>query len=195
MNSLGRSSGGEACGFKSWWSPLCWWLLRRTEGNQKLSSKRLEFKTRSLPQYYATCFKTEPANTKSGQSCPALCDPVDCSPPGSSVRGILQATILQWVAISFSRGSSQPGDWNWVSCITRQILHRLNHKGSTHTNLTCTRKRDKNSNLKEAWTRPTGLSRYRPLTHFSKIYLCYCQYSPNAIKVHYFAQSKGRWCF
>ena len=38
------------------------------------------------------------------QSCPTLCDPVDCSPPGSSVHGILQARILEWVAISFSRG-------------------------------------------------------------------------------------------
>ena len=40
------------------------------------------------------------------QSCPTLCDPMDCSPPGSSVHGILQARILEWVAISFSRGSS-----------------------------------------------------------------------------------------
>ena len=44
------------------------------------------------------------------QLCPTLCDPVDCSPPGSSVHGILQARILEWVAISFSRGSSQPRD-------------------------------------------------------------------------------------
>ena len=40
------------------------------------------------------------------QSCPTLCGPVDCSPPGFSVRGILQARILEWVDISFSRGSS-----------------------------------------------------------------------------------------
>ena len=40
------------------------------------------------------------------QSCPTLCDPMDCSLPGSSVHGILQARILEWVAISFSRGSS-----------------------------------------------------------------------------------------
>ena len=40
------------------------------------------------------------------QSCPTLCDPMDCSPPGSSVRGILQAGILEWVAMPFSRGSS-----------------------------------------------------------------------------------------
>ena len=51
------------------------------------------------------------------QLCPTLCDPVDCSLPGSSVHGILQARILEWVAIPFSRGSSQPRDWTWSSCI------------------------------------------------------------------------------
>ena len=44
------------------------------------------------------------------QSCPSLRDPMDCSPPGSSVHGILQARILGWVAISFFRGSSRPRD-------------------------------------------------------------------------------------
>ena len=48
--------------------------------------------------------------------CPTLCDPVGCSPPGSAVQGILQARILEWVAISFSRGSSWPRDWTPVSC-------------------------------------------------------------------------------
>ena len=42
------------------------------------------------------------------QSCPTLCDPLDCSLPGSSVHGIFQARILRWVAISPSRGSSSP---------------------------------------------------------------------------------------
>ena len=42
------------------------------------------------------------------QSCPILCDPIDCSLPGSSVHGIFQAIVLEWIAISFSRGSSQP---------------------------------------------------------------------------------------
>ena len=45
---------------------------------------------------------------KSLQSCPTLCDPMDCSPPGSSVHGILQARLLEWVAIPFCRGSSPP---------------------------------------------------------------------------------------
>ena len=45
-----------------------------------------------------------------------ICDPMACSLPGSSVHGILQAKILEWIAISFSRGSSPPRDWTWVSC-------------------------------------------------------------------------------
>ena len=49
------------------------------------------------------------------QLCPTLCNPMDCSPPGSSVHEIFQASILEWVAISF-RGSSQPRDWTQVSC-------------------------------------------------------------------------------
>ena len=49
------------------------------------------------------------------QSCLTLCDPMDCSLPGSSVPGILQAGILVWVAMPFSSGSSQPRDQTWVS--------------------------------------------------------------------------------
>ena len=57
------------------------------------------------------------------QLCLTLCDPMDCSPPGSSVHGILQARILEWVAISFSRGSAQPKDWtSGIFCIGRWIL-------------------------------------------------------------------------
>ena len=51
------------------------------------------------------------------QSCPTLCDPLDCSPPGSSVHGISQARILEWGAISFSRGPSRPRDQTRVSHI------------------------------------------------------------------------------
>ena len=49
------------------------------------------------------------------QSCPTLCDPVNCNQSDSSIYGILQTRILEWVAISFSRGSSWPRDWTWVS--------------------------------------------------------------------------------
>ena len=51
------------------------------------------------------------------KSCPTICYRVGQSPPGSSAHGILQAKILECVAISFSRGSSQPRDQSWVSCI------------------------------------------------------------------------------
>ena len=51
------------------------------------------------------------------QTCPTLCNPVDCRPPGFSVYGISQARILEWVSISFSRGSSRPRDRTWVSRI------------------------------------------------------------------------------
>ena len=56
------------------------------------------------------------------QSCPTLCDPMDCSLPGSSVHGILQARILKWVAISFSRGSSRPRDLTQVSHIVGRFF-------------------------------------------------------------------------
>ena len=59
------------------------------------------------------------------QSCPTLCDPMDCSPPGSPVHGILHARTLEWVS-HFSRGSSQPRNQtciSWVFCIGRQILY------------------------------------------------------------------------
>ena len=65
---------------------------------------------------------------KVAQSHPTLCDPMDCSLPGSSVLGILQARILEWVTISFSRGSSLHRDRTQVSRI-----------GSTHFNLWATR--------------------------------------------------------
>ena len=51
------------------------------------------------------------------QSCPTRCNPMDCSLPGSSFHGIFQAIVLDWVAISFFRGSSQPRDRTWVSRI------------------------------------------------------------------------------
>ena len=54
---------------------------------------------------------------KWSRSVVSLCDPMDCSPPVSSIHGIFRARILEWVTISFSRGSSRPRDRTWVSCI------------------------------------------------------------------------------
>ena len=56
------------------------------------------------------------------QSCLTLCDLMGCSPPGSSVHGILQARILEWVATLFSRESSWPRNWAWVSCIADRFF-------------------------------------------------------------------------
>ena len=67
------------------------------------------------------------------QSCWTLCDPMDCSLPGSSVNGILQARIFEWVAIAFSRGSSWLRNRTGVSCIVgRFFISRLTHGESCH---------------------------------------------------------------
>ena len=56
------------------------------------------------------------------QSCPTLCEPIDGGPPGSSVHGIFQARMLEWVAIYSSKGFSQPRDQTQVSCITGRFF-------------------------------------------------------------------------
>ena len=67
------------------------------------------------------------------QSCLTLCNPMDCSPPGSSVHGILQARILKWVALPSSMGSSRPGDRTCVShisCTGRWVPYHLRQQGT-----------------------------------------------------------------
>ena len=61
-------------------------------------------------------------HAKSLQSCPTLCDLMDFSPPGSSVHGILQARIVEWVAVPFSRGSSRPRDQTWSPALQANSL-------------------------------------------------------------------------
>ena len=71
------------------------------------------------------------------QSCPTV-QPYDCSPPDSSVHGILQARILEWVAIPFSRGSSPPRDRthvSYISCIGRWVLYHWCHLGRASTEI------------------------------------------------------------
>ena len=94
----------------------CNWSTSRIAGQVSL----LVLSTKEDPcffwcQWKAVCVRA--------QSCPTLCNPMDCSPPGSSVHGILQARILEWVVISFSRGSFQPRDWIYISRTNRQILY------------------------------------------------------------------------
>ena len=59
----------------------------------------------------------KPWESEVAQSCRTLCNPMNCRLPGSSGHGIFQARVLEWVAISFSRGSYPPRDWNRVACI------------------------------------------------------------------------------
>ena len=75
----------------------------------------------SMLRHYVLCrpglCKAGESESEVTQSCPTLCDPMDCSRPGSSVHGIFQAIVLELIAISFSRGSSQPRDQTQVSLI------------------------------------------------------------------------------
>ena len=91
------------------------------------------------------------------QSCLTLCDPVDCSPPGFSDHGILQARILEWVATSFFRGSSWPRDWTQVSHIAGRCFSLWATRGAV---------------LLYSRNQPTLWSNYHPLkkthTHTQK---------------------------
>ena len=100
--------------------------------------------SQTQPVYLKTLFKKEifveiKATLKflcvcvCSQQCWTLCGPMGYNPPGSSVCGISQARILEWVAISFSRGSSQLRDQTCISCIScigRWILYHKHHLGS-----------------------------------------------------------------
>ena len=74
--------------------------------------------------------RTIPSSYLVTQSCLTLCDPIDCSLPGSSVHGILQARKVEWVAISFPSGSSRPREQTQVSLHRRWILCQLSYQGS-----------------------------------------------------------------
>ena len=78
--------------------------------------------------FTAKCVSSVPSS--SAQSCLTLWDSMDCSPPDSSVHGILQARILEWVAIPSFRRTSQPRDWTLVSCIGRWGSLRQSPQGS-----------------------------------------------------------------
>ena len=80
-------------------------LSREMEWSQKKHKSRCEH------------FFSSESESEVAQLCPTLCYPMDCSPPGSSIHRILQARILERVAISFSKGSSWPRDWTQVSHI------------------------------------------------------------------------------
>ena len=70
----------------------------------------------SLLPRFTICKYSIHSDSEVAQSCPTLWDPMDCCPPGSSIHGILQARILEWIACLFARGSSQSRDQTQVSC-------------------------------------------------------------------------------
>ena len=83
------------------WRCKCWTWLKQLS---------------TLARRYIHVCATQGMDVLVMQLCPTLCDLMDCSLPGSSVHGILQARILEWVDIPFSRGSSWPSEWTQVSC-------------------------------------------------------------------------------
>ena len=114
--------------FLGWEDPLKWgmtthssilvWRIPWTEEPGRLQSMG----SQRVSHNWATFSKQWKRYVLDTQSCFTLRDPTDCGPPGCSVRGFLQARILQWVAIPFSRGSFWPRDQTWVSHITGRFF-------------------------------------------------------------------------
>ena len=106
---------------------------KKTNGNFKISQSKdtVSLKQQQDWQIWWTPesknnkvkFWKKESESEVAQSCLTLYNPVDCSLPGSSVHGILQARILEWVSISFSRGTSRPRDWTQVSCIAGRCFN------------------------------------------------------------------------
>ena len=144
----------------SWWiTVMVWTFLRLVLCEMFILSRKTQAPGVSARQ--ASACPQSPrqwagaAVCLAAQWCPTLCDPMDCSPPGSSVHGILQARTLEWVTMPFSRGSSPPRDWTLVSrtaggfftvSATREalgveeLLYSLNHpkmqtKQSNHVSI------------------------------------------------------------
>ena len=86
-------------------------LLPTAKGNRRIP-----------PSLSLALLEAEKVKVLVAQPCPTLYNRMDCSPPGSPVHEILQARILEWVAIPFSKGSSQPSDQTWISCIAGRFF-------------------------------------------------------------------------
>ena len=85
-----------------------------------------------LSVWYRMAYYRHYVPVRSFQSCPALCDPMDCSLVGFSVHGILQAKMLEWTAAPSSQGSSWPRDWVHVACIAGRFFSTELGKPSRH---------------------------------------------------------------
>ena len=112
------------------------------ESPRKVTSM-VSFNSNSVLQYLffsdcvsAKCILVSVKESESevARSCPPLCDPMDCSPRGSSIHGIFPARVLEWVAISFTRGSSPFRDqrvFSRVFCISSRYFYHLSHERSS----------------------------------------------------------------
>ena len=115
---LGRSTG-EGHPLQYPWTSLVAQLVKNPPAMQETRVQSLgwedplekEMATHSSTPAWKIPWTEEPQSSSVAQLCPTLCDPMNWGLPGSSVHEILQARILEWVAMSFSRGSSQPRDW------------------------------------------------------------------------------------
>ena len=88
----------------AWWAAVYGVTQSRTQLKRLSSSNRYT--------------RTHTYARSGSQSCPTLCDPLDCGPPGFSVHGIFLARILEWISISSSREYSWPRDWTCISCVS-----------------------------------------------------------------------------
>jgi len=110
------------------------------------------------------------------QSCPAVCNPMDCSPPGSSVHGILQAKILMWVAMPSSRGSSQPRDRTHISHIADRFFTNWATLWECHMDFGTLRKKERENCF---------LSSVQPLSHVRLFVTPWTACSTPRLPVHY----------
>ena len=95
---------------------------QNTAAQTRFLFQTCEFNKGSLGELTFRKERNKEKESEVAQLCPTLCNPMDCNLSGSSVHGIIQASILEWVAISFSRTSSQPRDWTQVSCIVSRCF-------------------------------------------------------------------------
>ena len=118
--------------YHSWCYKISWWLFPLAYTlflkNLVLHWESLSSSCSAFRVRLCLCLNDElkvipvKSEVKVSQSCPTLCDLMDYSLPASSVSGILQTSILEWVIVLFSRGSSQPRDWTQVSCIAGRLF-------------------------------------------------------------------------
>ena len=101
----------------SWWETKGWSYSQSSRNSPSLVEA-----SHSYWNIWAHAVEWVSSACVPAQLCPTLCYPMDCSLPGSSVHGISQARILEWVAISFSRVTSWPRDWTHVTCIAGRVF-------------------------------------------------------------------------